>query len=41
MIRLLIYLFNKKLNKNLDLSVFKPLKTVEIHEPFGLLAHEG
>ncbi|MFT8320106.1 MAG: HAD family acid phosphatase [Bacillus sp. (in: firmicutes)] len=34
-------LYNQKLNKNLDLRVFQAIKTVEIHEPFGLLAHEG
>ncbi|MGP7816274.1 5' nucleotidase, NT5C type [Niallia sp. 01092] len=34
-------LYNQKLNKNLDLSVFQAIKTVGIHEPFGLLAHEG
>ncbi|HWJ76609.1 MAG TPA: HAD family acid phosphatase [Niallia sp.] len=35
------HLYNKKLSKNIDLSVFKQLTTVEIHEPFGLTKEEG
>ncbi|MFJ5623271.1 hypothetical protein ACIQD3_11130 [Peribacillus loiseleuriae] len=35
------HLYNKKLNKNIELAVFKALKTMEIHEPFGLSAEEG
>jgi uncharacterized protein len=35
------HLYNKKLNKNIGLDVFHHLKTLEIHEPFGLTAEEG
>ncbi|WML43148.1 HAD family acid phosphatase [Neobacillus sp. PS3-40] len=35
------HLYNKKLNKNVGLDIFHSLKTVEIHEPFGLTAIEG
>jgi uncharacterized protein len=35
------HLYNKKLNKNIGLDVFHNLKTLEIHEPFGLTAEEG
>ena len=34
-------LYNKKLQKNIPLESFYALKTVEIHEPFGLNATEG
>ncbi|PKG21836.1 hypothetical protein CWS01_20465 [Niallia nealsonii] len=34
-------LYNKKLQKNIDLEIFKALKTVEIHHPFGLQDVEG
>lgn len=30
------HLYNKKLNRNVNLDVFHALKTVEIHEAFGL-----
>jgi uncharacterized protein len=35
------HLYNKKLNKHIGLDVFHSLKTLEIHEPFGLTAEEG
>ncbi|HJV31769.1 MAG TPA: HAD family acid phosphatase [Bacillales bacterium] len=35
------HLYNKKLNKHIELDVFHSLKTLEIHEPFGLTAEEG
>jgi uncharacterized HAD superfamily protein len=35
------HLYNKKLNKNVKLDVFHTLKTLEIHEAFGLTAEEG
>lgn len=35
------HIYNQKLNKNLDLSVFRNIKRVEIHEPFGLSEQEG
>lgn len=35
------HLYNKKLNKNVQLDVFHAIKTVEIHEAFGLTAEEG
>ncbi|WP_085993589.1 5' nucleotidase, NT5C type [Oceanobacillus senegalensis] len=35
------HIYNKKLNKNLDLSIFRNIKRVEIHEPFGLNDEEG
>ena len=34
-------LYNHKLKKNIPLKDFHALKTVEIHEPFGLNATEG
>ncbi|MDM5197638.1 HAD family acid phosphatase [Fictibacillus enclensis] len=34
-------IYNKKLNKNLAMDIFEALKTVEIHEPFGLTNAEG
>lgn len=34
-------IYNKKLKKNIPLASFHALKTVEIHEPFGLNAIEG
>lgn len=35
------HIYNKKLGKDLGLEVFHALKTVEIHEPFGMTATEG
>ena len=35
------HLYNKKLNKNVSLDVFNALKTLEIHEAFGLSKEEG
>jgi uncharacterized protein len=35
------HLYNKKLEKNIDITAFKALKTLEIHESFGLTAEEG
>ena len=35
------HLYNKKLNQNVDLDVFHALKTVEIHEAFGLEKEAG
>ncbi|WP_156291586.1 5' nucleotidase, NT5C type [Oceanobacillus salinisoli] len=35
------HIYNKKLKKNLDLSIFKNIDKVEIHEPFGLTDEEG
>ncbi|MEI4828587.1 hypothetical protein WAX78_03845 [Bacillus sp. FJAT-53711] len=35
------HLYNKKLNKNVELDVFHSLKTLEIHEAFGLTSKEG
>ncbi len=35
------HLYNQKLNKEVGLDVFHSLKTVEIHEAFGLTADEG
>ncbi|MDP4086854.1 MAG: HAD family acid phosphatase [Bacillota bacterium] len=35
------HLYNKKLDQNIGLNIFHSLKTVEIHEPFGLTAEEG
>ncbi|MDL0435270.1 MULTISPECIES: HAD family acid phosphatase [unclassified Niallia] len=35
------HLYNKKLQKEVHLDYFHALKTVEIHEPFGLNADEG
>lgn len=34
-------IYNKKMNKQIDLEQFQTLKTLEIHEPFGLTAEEG
>jgi len=34
-------IYNKKLGKNVPLEVFKKLKRVEIHEPFGLTDQQG
>jgi len=34
-------IYNKNLNKNIPIDVFKEIKQVEIHEPFGLTAEEG
>ncbi|MFL6517128.1 MAG: 5' nucleotidase, NT5C type, partial [Bacillus sp. (in: firmicutes)] len=34
-------IYNKKLGQELGLDVFQALKTVEIHEPFGMTAVEG
>lgn len=34
-------LYNKKLNKNISLDIFKTIPTVEIHAPFGLTDREG
>jgi uncharacterized protein len=35
------HIYNQKLNKQIDLAHFHGLKTLEIHEPFGLTAEEG
>ncbi|WP_028402805.1 5' nucleotidase, NT5C type [Ectobacillus panaciterrae] len=35
------HLYNQKLNQNVGIDVFHALKTVEIHEIFGLSAEEG
>jgi uncharacterized protein len=35
------HIYNKKLNQNIPIHVFRELKTVEIHEPFGLSAEAG
>lgn len=35
------HLYNKKLGQQLGLDIFQALKTVEIHEPFGMTAAEG
>jgi uncharacterized protein len=35
------HLYNKKLEKKIDLEHFHRLKTLEIHEPFGMNAEEG
>jgi uncharacterized HAD superfamily protein len=34
-------IYNKKLGKQLGLELFHALKTVEIHEPFGMTSQEG
>ncbi|WP_409288357.1 5' nucleotidase, NT5C type [Peribacillus sp. SCS-37] len=34
-------LYQKKLSKKIPLEVFRALKTVEIHEPFGMDAEQG
>lgn len=35
------HIYNKKLNRNVGLEVFRQLKTVEIHEAFGMDKDEG
>ena len=35
------HIYNKKLEQQLDLSIFQRIKRVEIHEPFGLSDEEG
>ena len=35
------HLYNKKLNKNVQLDVFHAIKTLEIHEAFDLTAEQG
>lgn len=35
------HLYNKRLNQQIGLDIFQSLKTVEIHEAFGLTAEEG
>lgn len=35
------HLYNKKLEQEIGLDVFRALETVEIHEPFGMTAEEG
>jgi uncharacterized protein len=35
------HIYNSKLNKQVSLDQFNELKTLEIHEPFGLNAEEG
>ncbi|MEK4497846.1 HAD hydrolase-like protein [Bacillus sp. FSL R12-0069] len=35
------HLYNKKLNKKVGLDVFHSLKTIEIHEAFGMTSEEG
>lgn len=35
------HIYNQKLNKQVDLEHFHGLRTLEIHEPFGLTAEEG
>ena len=35
------HLYNKKLNKKVGLDVFHSLKTIEIHEAFGMNSEEG
>jgi uncharacterized protein len=35
------HIYNQKLNKQIGLEHFQGLKTLEIHEPFGLTAEEG
>lgn len=30
------HIYNQKLNQNIGIEIFRELKTVEIHEPFGL-----
>ncbi|MFZ7944126.1 5' nucleotidase, NT5C type [Neobacillus sp. 19] len=35
------HLYNQKLDQELGLDIFQALKTVEIHEPFGMTAEEG
>lgn len=35
------HLYNRKLNRNVDISLFHELDKVEIHELFGMTAEEG
>ncbi|SOC05365.1 hypothetical protein SAMN05880501_10450 [Ureibacillus xyleni] len=35
------HIYNKKLNQNVSLEIFQQLKTVEIHEAFGLDKEQG
>lgn len=35
------HIYNRHLNKNVDLDAFRAIKTVEIHELFGLTREEG
>ncbi|QCJ41097.1 hypothetical protein FAY30_03845 [Bacillus sp. S3] len=35
------HLYNQKLDQELGFDIFQALKTVEIHEPFGMTAEEG
>ncbi|RFU66108.1 HAD family acid phosphatase [Bacillus sp. V59.32b] len=35
------HIYNKKLNQNVAIDVFQALRTVEIHEAFGLTAEQG
>lgn len=35
------HIYNKKLNQNISLEIFNALKTVEIHEAFGLTSEQG
>lgn len=35
------HIYNQKLNKQIGLEQFDELKTLEIHEPFGLTSEEG
>ncbi|WP_442594708.1 5' nucleotidase, NT5C type [Neobacillus sp. D3-1R] len=35
------HIYNEKMNKQIELAQFHTLKTLEIHEPFGLTAEEG
>ena len=35
------HLYNTKLGQQLGIEIFEALKTVEIHEPFGMSAEEG
>ncbi|TSI08641.1 HAD hydrolase-like protein [Lysinibacillus sp. BW-2-10] len=35
------HIYNKKLNQSISLEIFNELKTVEIHEAFGLTSEQG
>ncbi|MCM3732802.1 HAD hydrolase-like protein [Fictibacillus nanhaiensis] len=35
------HIYNKKLKKNVPIDIFHTIKTLEIHEPFGLSTKEG
>nr|WP_106779710.1 HAD family acid phosphatase [Lysinibacillus timonensis] len=35
------HIYNRKLNQNIGLDVFRQLRTVEIHEAFGLTKEDG